>query len=507
MATGSSGVVNIGVSLRESEFARPGHQPDRAGVMRPGSFRHRLGLVSSYAPLATESSPWVDPVARLPRWAWTVPGRTCHSAPGYGASGHRPGLARRRWPNGPGCGLATLKALERNQRSRPHPHTLALLADALGLAPPDRAVLLDSTRERDRPLTPEQPVVGAARLPAWLTSFVGREAEVQTVCALLDPTDSTVRLLTLVGPGGVGKTRLAVAAAEAIGPAYADGVVFVDLAAVRDARLVSATIARAHGVREAGGRSAHELLLQYLRQRQALLVLDNFEHLVGAAPLVAELLQACPRVALLVTSRAALRLRAERRVTVEPLATPPDDLVSLDAVAASPAVRLFVERAKAVAPDLVLESSNAHDVAAVCRRLEGMPLAIELAAARSGVLYPAALLQRLERRLALLTDGAADVAERHQTLRATLGWSHDLLQPAAQVLFRRLAVFAGGWTLEAAEACLQRRGSPNRGHTRWATRAGGQQPGAAAGRSRRSTALRHAGNRARICARAARSPR
>jgi predicted ATPase/DNA-binding XRE family transcriptional regulator len=347
----------------------------------------------------------------------------------------RAGLSQAALAERAGLGLATLKALERDRRPRPHPHTLARLAEALG----------------------ESPVAPAAaasqvRLPLPPTPLIGREADVAAIRALLAPTTGSARLVTLVGPGGVGKTRLALALAQQLLGAYRDGLVFVDLAPLRDAQLMPATIARALDVPESSSRSAHDRLLEHLRDRQLLLVLDNFEHLLRAAPLLAELLQECARVALLVTSRTALRLRIERRVPVAPLATPPDNRASLDEVAASPAVRLFVERALVVAPDFVLDQSNAGAVSAVCRRLDGLPLAIELAAAQAGLLGPEALLHRLERRLPLLTEGAADVPERQQTLRTALAWSHDLLDPAARLLFRRLAVFVGGWSLATAEA-------------------------------------------------------
>jgi predicted ATPase len=363
-----------------------------------------------------------------------------------------------------GLGVATLKALERDQRQRPHLNTLMLLADALGLAPADRDALLDSSQSRERTGQPPAPVdeplppsvepphgIQTEPLPAWLTSFVGREVEVETLRTLLDPLVSDVRLLTLIGPGGVGKTRLAVKAADDLSRAYTDGVAFVDLAPLVDARLVSASMARALALHESSGHSARDLLVQHLRPRQVLLVLDTFEHLMGATPLVAELLQECPHLALLMTSRTALQLRAERRLRIAPLAVPAVGQVSLKEVVASPSVRLFVERAHAVAPEFVLDSSNARAVAEVCRRLDGIPLAIELAAARAALLQPASLLQRLERRLPLLTRGAADLPERQQTLRQTLGWSHTLLGSAEQVLFRRLAVFAGGATLDAVE--------------------------------------------------------
>jgi predicted ATPase len=242
-----------------------------------------------------------------------------------------------------------------------------------------------------------------------------------------------------------------VAAAATFAPRYPDGVVFVELAPLRDSHLIPATIAHALGLRESGGRGAHDLVLDYLRERQVLLVLDNLEHLPGAPQLVAELLAACAALKLLVTSRSALRVQGERRFSVAPLAAA-DPLQPLAEVAASAAVQLFADRARSVVSTFALTEGNAADVARICGHLDGLPLAIELAAARVVLLSPPALVRRLERRLSLLTAGPADLPERQQTLRATLAWSHDLLDAASQVLFRRLAVFAGGWTLVAAEA-------------------------------------------------------
>ncbi len=369
------------------------------------------------------------------------------------------GLSQEALAERAGLTSRAVAALEGGGRRRPYPRTVEVLAEALELAGQERAAFGElvggAADQAGRPGT-GRPTLSAPLLPIWLTSFVGREVEVESIRTLLGPAGSAVRLLTLVGPGGVGKTRLAVAAAEALAPAYPDGVAFVDLAPLRDARLVPAAIARALELREGGGHSARELLLEQLRDRRVLLVLDNLEHLPAAAPLLAELLGPCPA---LVLSRAALRVQGEHRFAVAPLATPPPpadgtmpESAAMEAITTSPAVQLFVARARAVAAEFVLSERNAAAVAGMCRRLDGIPLAIELAAARVTLLSPEALLRRLERRLGVLTGGAPDLPERQQTLRATLAWSHDLLQPATQALFRRLAVFAGGWTLEAAEA-------------------------------------------------------
>lgn len=287
-------------------------------------------------------------------------------------------------------------------------------------------------------------------LPIPPTVLVGRDRDAASVTEVL--ARSGVRLVTLTGPGGVGKTRLSLRVAEEVAANYADGVVFVPLAAVGSPGLVPSSIAREVGVRETGNRSAEQGLVAVLRSRRHLLLLDNFEQVLPAGAWLAELLGACPGLTVLATSREPLRLSGECEFPVPPLALPDPDLGSLAELAVAPAVRLFAERARAVWPDFALTAENAPDVATICRRLDGLPLAIELAAARAKVLPPATLLTRLEHRLDVLTGGPRDVPERQRTLRGAIAWSHDLLSPEERVVFRRLAVFAGGFTLESAEA-------------------------------------------------------
>ena len=288
-------------------------------------------------------------------------------------------------------------------------------------------------------------------LPVQHTPLVGRVQEVAAVCALL--RRSEVRLLTLAGAGGVGKTRLGLQAAAELIEDFANGVCFVPLAPLSDTELVVPTIAQAFGLWEAEGQLLSNLLKVYLRNKHLLLVLDNFEQVVGAALSVMDLLDACPQIKVLVTSRVVLHVRAEHEFPVCPLSFPdPQHLPDLAALSQYEAVALFIQRAQAIQLDFQVTSTNAPAVAEICARLDGLPLAIELAAARIKVLPPEALLSRLGRRLPMLTSVARDVPARQQTLRNTIAWSYHLLDTQEQRLFRRLSVFTGNCSLTAVEA-------------------------------------------------------
>jgi predicted ATPase/class 3 adenylate cyclase len=286
-------------------------------------------------------------------------------------------------------------------------------------------------------------------LPPQLTSFVGREDETAEAIRLLTRT----RLLTLTGAGGTGKSRLALQVAAELLPEYADGAFFVDLSSVTDPALVPAVVARALRVPEVPGRPVLQAVRDHLRDKELLLLVDNFEQVAEAGPVVEELLTTAPRIKVLVTSRVALALRGEQELVVPPLDLPdPDQLPELDILGRSEAVRLFVERAKTVQPGFRLTEQNAPAVAEICARLDGLPLAIELAATRTKVLTPEQILPRLQQSLTLLTTGARTLPDRQRTLRGAIAWSHDLLDAAERRLFARLSVFTGGWSLESAEA-------------------------------------------------------
>jgi non-specific serine/threonine protein kinase len=350
--------------------------------------------------------------------------------------------------------------LERGLSRAPRRETVALLADALRLAPGPRAALEAAARR------PAAPGAGPGRphnLPVQLTRFVGREREVAAVEELL----GRARLVTVTGTGGAGKTRLAVRVAaellDADGAPYPDGAWFVDLAPLADERLVPQAALAALGLKGVPGRPPLELLTEHLRPRTALLVPDNCEHLLdGCARLADAVLRACPRVRILATSRELLGLPGEVAWRVPSLTLPPPEggpapgdggaaAAWVSAVAESEAVRLFVDRVRLVRPDFAVTAANAAALGHVCRRLDGIPLAIELAAARARTLPVDQLARRLDDRFRLLTGGSRTALPRQQTLRATLDWSHGLLDASEQALLRRLAVFAGGWTVEAAE--------------------------------------------------------
>jgi predicted ATPase/DNA-binding XRE family transcriptional regulator len=365
------------------------------------------------------------------------------------------GLSQEALAERAGLSVDAIRALERGRRTAPRPETIGLLADAVALEAADRANFIASATGQapahgDARKTPRSP--RSIPLPEPPTTLIGRERDVDEVTDLLQR--ASVRLVTLTGPGGVGKTRLALAIAHRLRTAYPDGVVFVDLSALRDPFPIAPAVARALGLREDGARGPRDLLVAFLRAKRLLLVLDNFEQVIGAAPLLAELVAETLHLSLLVTSRTPLHLRAEQHYPVLPLETPDSVDISLQEAGEFPASRLFTERAIATLPTFQLSTNNAQSVTEICRRLDGLPLAIELAAARVALLPPQALLSRLERRLVVLTHGARDLPERQQTLRATIDWSYALLSNWQRAIFRRLSVFAGGCTTDAADVVV-----------------------------------------------------
>src|SRR5215203_3100352 len=300
-----------------------------------------------------------------------------------------------------GLSVDTISLLERGEHRRPHRYTRQSLADALGLSQPERIRFEAAARE------PAARVTQTSDLPSPLTPFIGREREVEEVREKLLHRDA--RLLILAGPGGVGKTRLSLELAKQVRDQFADGVCFVALASLSDSALVLSTIAQALQVKQAAEQSVAEALEQHLGDRQLLLVLDNFERLLEAGPLIARLLTACPYLKVLVTSRVVLRLQGEHNYEVPPLILPPaGDRPSPEGLGRYEGIRLFMQRAQAANPRFTITTENAPFVVELCRRLDGLPLAIELAAARARLLPPEAVLARLGDRLSLLTSGARD---------------------------------------------------------------------------------------------------
>ncbi|MGI9147862.1 MAG: ATP-binding protein [Chloroflexota bacterium] len=334
--------------------------------------------------------------------------------------------------------------LERGARRKPYPATLRQLSNALKLNAGEQAALIAAAHSRRVMVGPQ-----ITSLPLPRTSFVGRQRELMEIRHLLD----CGHLVTLTGAGGSGKTRLALEVARSLVDAsHQDAVALVLLAPVVHSEHVAATIGQSFGIREIAGQRLRDTLVAYLRPRRMLLVLDNFEHVLDAVPLVGDLLSACPELRVLATSREPLHLQQEQEYSVPPLELPPllrDTPLSL--ITQSASVELFLQRAAQIAFNSTIADEDARVVAAICLRLDGLPLAIELAAARTKTLSPALLLERLEDRLTVLVGGARDLPARQRTLRDTIAWSHDLLSLGDQRLFRRLAVFDGGCTLGAAE--------------------------------------------------------
>jgi predicted ATPase/DNA-binding CsgD family transcriptional regulator/DNA-binding XRE family transcriptional regulator len=368
------------------------------------------------------------------------------------------GLTQEELADRSGLSVRGISDLERGLVRSPRRDTLALLADALALSDAERQLWTElrqrlSSRSNRLRSNEDFDALPESRLPYPLTSFIGRQQEQAELATILRRAE--VRLLTITGPGGVGKTRLAIAVARQLLHEYPDRVLYIDLVPVQEPEQVLPAIAAALGVRDTGAQSLRGALAAQLRGATQLLVLDNMEHVASSARDVAELLNACPEVTVLATSRGSLRVQGEWEYPLSPLDMPePEESIELETLAEVESIALFIERARLVKPDFQITADNVPSVVAICQRLDGLPLAIELAAARIRLLPPDVLLERLERRLPLLVSKDLDVPERHRTLRATIQWSYDLLSPEERRVYRALSAFHGGWTLEAAESIV-----------------------------------------------------
>ena len=403
------------------------------------------------------------------------------------------GLTQEELAERAGLSVRGLRYLERGMR-RPYPDTLQRLVDALALSADDCRLLMVAARSSSVAARVGDGRDG--RLPLPPGPLIGREREVAAASDLVRRPD--VQVVTLTGPGGVGKTRLALEVAATLQSAFA-GVVWVPLANLTDPGLVPSAIAQALGLTETGTLPPMEAVSISLRGRSVLLLLDNFEHVAAAATVVSDLVARCPRLKVLITSRAALRLRSEHEYPVSPLPRPAvTSPASVYALATNPAVDLFLRRAQAVKPQFALTPANAAVVATICQRLDGLPLALELAAPRIRVLTPQAMLARLAHRLSFLISGPSDLPTRQRTMRETIAWSFDLLSTAEQELFQRLAVFDGGCSLSAIEELCGRTGDAANGHPGRDRGPAPQQPAPVGGDGGRRATIPDAGDHPRL---------